>query len=88
LIGVWWGVFYIAMGVIIFIPSLFTYRFGEKIRGYSRTGADVDLELAFRNNKSLWKFYGILFILSIAITILVTVVGVLAMVALAFEGFL
>jgi len=87
-IGAWWGVFYIAIGVIIFIPSLFTYRFGAKIRSYSAAGADADLEMAFRNNKSLWKFYGILYIASIALTVLVTVGGVVLMaMAVAAEGF-
>jgi len=87
-IGAWWGVLYVAMGVIIFIPSVFTYRFGAKIRSYSGTGAEVDLEQAFRSNKSLWKFYGILFIASVAFAILMTVIGVFAAVAVAFEGFL
>jgi len=85
-IGAWSGMIYLASGLFIFVPSFFTYRFGQKIRGYAKTGNERDLELAFRNNKSLWKFFGILFILGTVLTILAVVFTVLAVVA--FEGFL
>ncbi|MCL2192091.1 MAG: DUF5362 family protein [Treponema sp.] len=87
-IGIWWGVFYAAIGLCIFLPSLFAYRFGGKIRSYSRTGEARDLELAFKNNKSLWKFFGILCIIGIALSILGTALGILAVMALGMEGFL
>ena len=61
------SVFFIGAGALMFFPSLFMYRFGDKIRGYLRTGADQDLELAFKNNKSLWKFTGIISIIYLAI---------------------
>jgi len=53
--------------VIIFFPSLFLYRFGNKIRAYLRSGTDGDLEAALKNNKSLWKFYGILCIVYLSL---------------------
>jgi len=81
-IGAWWGILYLAMGLCVLIPSLFTYKFGAKIRSYIMAGEDRDLELAFKNNKSLWKFYGILFIVGIVFVVLSMVFGVLAMVAL------
>jgi len=83
-IGAWWGILYLAVGVCILIPSLYTYKFGAKIRSYAKTGEDMDLELAFKNNKSLWKFYGILFIIGIAFTLLSMVLGLLAVLALGF----
>jgi|GEM_PF-155378 len=86
-IGAWWGILYVAMGICILIPSLYTYRFGAKIRSYARTGEDRDLEVAFRNNKSLWKFYGILFIIGIAFVVLSMVLGVLVFVNIAALGF-
>lgn len=74
----------IAGAVLVFIPSLFLYRFGEKIRRYLRTGVDLDLEEAFRNNKSFWKFTGIVCIVYLAFipvlivgSIIVTVFAVL-----------
>jgi len=74
--------FYLLMAVIVFFPSLFTYNFGTKIRKYQFSNSDDDLEQAFKNNKSLWKFYGILCIISLAIfpviIILAIVIGVAA----------
>ena len=53
-------------GALIFFPSLYIYRFGERIRSYLRTGTEQDLELAFRSNKSFWKFAGIICIIYLA----------------------
>ena len=60
------AVFCIIVGVLMVLPSLFMYRFGEKIRGYLRTGAEQELEAAFKNNRLLWKFIGIICIVSLA----------------------
>ena len=65
-------------GALIFFPSLFAYRFGDKIRGYLRTGMDQELELAFKNNKSFWKFYGIICIIYLAFIPLTVVGGIIA----------
>ena len=71
---------YLPMGVLLFFPSLFTYRFGAKVKSYLINNLDEDLEIAFKNNKSLWKFNGILSIISLAATpvmfIITMVVGV------------
>ena len=77
------AVFCIGGAVIIFFPSLFVYRFGEKIRSYLRTGMEQDLEQAFKNNKSLWKFYGIICIISLATFPLMIIGTVIAAVAVA-----
>jgi len=65
--------------ILIFIPSLFLYRFGVKVNAYLKSGTDYDLEQAFRNNKSYWKFFGILCIVYLAfIPVLLTVVVIAA----------
>ena len=69
---------------LIIIPSLFLYRAGEKIRNYIRTGMDQDLELALKNNKSFWKFYGIVCIVYLAFLPLMIIVAIVAGVASAF----
>jgi len=69
---------YIAMGALYFFPALYTYNFGAKIRSYQLSSSNEDLELAFKNNKSLWKFNGILYIVllaSVPFTIIATIVG-------------
>jgi hypothetical protein len=60
------GLIYLAMGVVAFFPARFTYRFGAKIRNYLLSGGTGDLEGAFRYNRALWKFYGILAIVYLA----------------------
>jgi hypothetical protein len=60
------GVYFLGGTVLLFFPSYFIYNFGSKIRTYLRTGSDQDLEGALKNNKSLWKFSGILAIVGLA----------------------
>ncbi|MDR1802391.1 MAG: hypothetical protein LBQ94_02180 [Treponema sp.] len=60
------ALFWFILGVLLVLPSLFMYRFGEKIRGYLRTGAEQELELAFKNNRLLWKSVGIICIVQLA----------------------
>ncbi|MCL2190469.1 MAG: hypothetical protein FWB79_00585 [Treponema sp.] len=86
--GVWFGLFYAATGLCVLLPSLFALRFGGKIRSYSKTGRDRDLEIAFKNNKSLWKFCGILCIVGLALGILAIFHGTLVVRVLGSEGFL
>jgi len=77
------AVFSIIVGVFMVLPSLFLYRFGEKIRGYLRTGAEQELEAAFKNNRLLWKFIGIICIVSLAFFPVMMIGSVIA--ALAFS---
>ena len=75
------GVIIIGSSLLIFFPSLFVYRFGDKIRTYLRSGTDQDLELALKNNKSLWKFYGIICIVYLAFVPVMIIISIIAGVA-------
>ena len=77
------AVFSTGIGALCFFLSLFVYRFGEKIRIYLRTGMDQQLELAFKNNKSLWKLLGILCIIQLAFIPLAIIGGIVALVVIA-----
>jgi hypothetical protein len=79
------GLIYIIGGVIIFFPARFTYNFGAKIRTYLQNNTEQELELAFKNNKSLWKFYGILSIVYLAFIPVALVIGIIA--AIGFAAF-
>jgi hypothetical protein len=57
------SLFYLPAGILLFFPSFFTYNIGVKIRSFLINNLEEDLELAFKNNKSLWKFNGILYII-------------------------
>jgi hypothetical protein len=80
------GVVYIIAAVLSFFPAYFTYIFGSKIRAYIQSGADQELELAFKNNKSLWKFNGILSIVGLAFIPVLTVIVVIVTVASVLGG--
>ena len=79
------GVIIIACSLLYFFPSLYIYNFGAKIRTYIREGRDQDLEQAFKNNKSLWKFYGIICIIYLAFIPLMTIIGIIVAVVSAFS---
>jgi len=74
---------FIGLGAFMFFPSLFIYRFGERIRAYLRTGTDQYLEQAFRNNKSLWKFIGIVCVINLAFLPLVIIGNIIMAIASA-----
>jgi len=77
---------YIGVGVLLFFPARFTYNFGAKIRNYQFSGSNEDLEAAFKNNKSLWKFQGILYIIYLALIPFMIVVGIIVVTAAAMNG--
>jgi len=72
---------YIPLGAIFFFPSHFTYNFGKKIRNYRFSNSSEDLETAFKNNKSLWKFYGILCIINLSFIPVSIVIALIAGIA-------
>ncbi|GHT91596.1 hypothetical protein FACS1894140_2440 [Spirochaetia bacterium] len=78
------GLIYIPMGVLMFFPARFIYNFGAKIRNYARSNAEQDLEEALKNNKSLWKFYGIMSIISLALIPVGTIVAIVIAVTSSF----
>ena len=77
---------FIGIAALVFFPSHFTYNFGAKLRTYFENGKEQELELAFKNNKSYWKFYGILMIINLATIPVSIVLGVIiAIVAIAVK---
>jgi hypothetical protein len=77
------GLIYIIAGVLVFFPARFTYNFGAKIRTYLQNNVERELELAFKNNKALWKFYGILAIVYLALIPVALVIGIIAIIGSA-----
>jgi len=83
--GILVGLLITGAAALIFFPSLYVYRFGVKIRSYLRQGREQDLELAFGNNKSFWKFVGILYIIYLAIIPVTIVIAVIIAAASAIS---
>ena len=75
------ALYLIGAGVLMFFPALFTYRFGAKIRSFILSNSEDELELALKNNKSLWKFNGILMIIILAFLPVMIIIGVIVAVA-------
>jgi hypothetical protein len=82
--GLLWSFFCVLYAVFVFFPSRYIYLFGTKVRAYIRSGADSDLEEAFKNNKSFWKFAGILAIICLAVIPVMILSGVLLTLAAFF----
>jgi hypothetical protein len=74
------GLLYIVVALVVFIPVRFLYRFGSKLRNYIQTGLESELEGAFKNSRSFWKFCGIITIIYLAalpvVTVAVAIIGV------------
>jgi hypothetical protein len=75
------SIVYIGSGALMFFPARFTYFFGAKLRSYLRTNAEEDLEQALKNNKSLWKFNGIMYIIGLALVPVGIVGAVIAVIS-------
>ncbi|MDR0720253.1 MAG: hypothetical protein LBF78_11520 [Treponema sp.] len=61
------GIFYLISAIITFFPARFIYTFGARLRNYFLNNAEKELELAFKYNKSFWKFCGIMMIICLAL---------------------
>jgi hypothetical protein len=71
------GLVYAAAAVLLFFPSLFTYNYGTRLRNFLRSNSERELELAFKYNRSLWKFMGIMTIINLVLVPLAIVIGII-----------
>jgi hypothetical protein len=86
--GAGFGVVYLGAIALMFFPVFFIFQFGRKIKSYVHTGNEEDLEQAFKNNKSFWKFTGILSIISLGLVVITVLFGgIAAIVGAAVSGF-
>ncbi len=72
------GIVYIIMAIIYFFPSLFLYRFSSSLGRLIEGNGAAEMERALLNQKSFWKFIGILAVISIVISI----IGIIAAIAI------
>jgi hypothetical protein len=61
------GISYMVSALIMFFPARFMYSFGSRLRNYFLSGAEKEIELAFKYNKSYWKYYGVITIIILAL---------------------
>jgi hypothetical protein len=70
------GIIYIVMGIIWIFPAKYLYTFASKIKLFIKTKDEHNMEIALSSNKSYWKFYGMLVIISLAFIPLMFVVSI------------
>ena len=58
-------IFYVLIGLIYFFPSLYLYRYGTSLGTALRHHDQAALTHAFRNEKSLFKFMGIMMVVAL-----------------------
>jgi hypothetical protein len=51
--------FYVLMGLVYFFPSLYLFRYSQKLKSAISTKDSNELLVAFENQKSMYKFWGI-----------------------------
>ena len=70
------GFMLICAGLLIIFPALFLYKFSVKMRRALNNNDQPVLTESFRNLKSLFKFHGILMIISLSLYALAFIAGV------------
>ena len=76
--------FYVPILALYFLPVRFLFRFGKYLKSYLFTGDTRDLEEAFKNNKSLWTFIGVLMIIALSFFALFLLIVIITAVFGAF----
>jgi len=79
------GILYFVIGIVYIFPMYYTFRFGEKVKAAIQDNDQLELDESFRNLKRLFKFVGILTIITIAL--LVVLVPVAALVGYLYSGY-
>jgi len=69
---------YIIMAVVYFFPAYYLYNFSVNMKSALNVKSLQDLDAAFKNLKSHYKFMGILTIIGISLFILFFLMGVVA----------
>ena len=70
--------FYLMVACLYIAPGIFLYRYASAIRRLKNTCASEALEDALKQQKSLWRFVGILTVIGLVIMVVVLVIAVLA----------
>jgi len=77
-LGFLMGLIYILIAILYLFPTLYLYKFSQKMKVAISVTNNDELEEAFKNQKSFYKFIGIATIISIGIYILFAIFAFLA----------
>ena len=70
------GIVYIILGIILFFPCLYLFKFSNKMQEAIRSSNQESLDNAFMNLKSMFKFYGIVTIVILCFYALAFLFGI------------
>ena len=70
--------FYLMIACLYIAPGVFLFRYASAIARLKESYASEALEDALRNQKSLWRFVGILTVIALVIMVLVVIAAVVA----------
>jgi hypothetical protein len=57
------GIIYVALGALYFFPALYLFKYSTKLKRALATKNAEELAAAFENEKSMFKFMGILMVI-------------------------
>jgi hypothetical protein len=72
------GLIYILLGILYIAPGVFLWQFASAIRFLKTSRSQQALEDALRNQKSFWRYVGILAIIGLAVGALIFVSAIIA----------
>jgi Ca2+/Na+ antiporter len=70
------AIIYLLLGLLYIVPVLYLHRYASYIGRFLSSGTTEDMETALRYQKSFWKFAGILALITIALSLIMMVVGI------------
>jgi hypothetical protein len=76
----------VLMGILYFFPSLFLFKFASSIGRLLDGGGAIEMEEALSNQKSFWKFIGILVIVALILGVLGVFAAIVIPVIARFVG--
>jgi hypothetical protein len=76
----------ILMGILYFFSSLFLFKFASSIGRLLDGGGATEMEQALSNQKSFWKFVGMLVIIAIILGVLGVVAAIIISIFARFIG--
>ncbi len=77
-LGILVTVMYVGIGIIALMPSIYLYRYSAKMKAALASNDQLVLADAFKNLKSMFKFYGICTIILLGFYALILVFAVIA----------
>lgn len=77
------GIFYLVLAFVYVMPPLYLYRYAKAIAGIQNAATMAGFEDALKQQKSFWKFIGILMIIILVLEVLFMVGAVIVGIYLA-----